>query len=376
MERQQQGLIARDLDRKMVFLTGPRQVGKTYLAKQLLAGEPKGLYLNYDHFGDRAIIQKAAWRPDTTLLVLDELHKMPGWKNFLKGIYDTRPAHLRLLVTGSARLDTFRGAGDSLAGRYFRHRLNPLSLAELGDEGTDEALEKLMVRGGFPEPYLAGANPDADRWRMQYVDGLIREDVLSFERIHDLRAMQLLLELLRHRVGSPLSLSSLAEDVHCAPNTIRKYLDILEALFIIFRVTPYHHNIARSIVKEPKVYFFDTGMVRGDEGVRFENLVAMSLLKHANAIEDYEGRPARLCYLRTKEGKEVDFALVREGEPMTLIETELAKDEVSPALAYFHGKYGFPAVQVVRFLRQERMAGGIEIRRALDFLRELRERSG
>lgn len=371
MERKQLPLIFKDLQRKMVFLTGARQVGKTHLALTLLQQAANGVYLNYDNLEDRAIITRGAWLPSTELLVLDELHKLAGWKNYLKGIFDTRPPHLKILVTGSARLDTFRSSGDSLAGRYFRHRLNPLSPAEIAgsDDGT---LDALMNRGGFPEPFLAGSDQDADRWRMQYVDGLIRTDILDFERIHDLKAMQLTLELLRRRVGSPLSITSLAQDVACAPNTIKKYLEILEALFIVFRVPPFHHNIARSLLKEPKLYFYDTGMVKGDEGLRFENLMAVNLLKHVNAIEDYEGKRASLHYLRTKEKKEVDFAVSVEGQPTSIIEAKLTENEPTPSLCYFHAKYDLPAVQVVRHLRQERMAGKITIRRALDFFRELK----
>lgn len=371
MNRLQLPLIKEDLRRKLVFLTGPRQVGKTHLALALLKESANGVYLNYDNLEDRAIITKAAWLPGTELLVLDELHKMTGWKNFIKGIFDTRPPHLKILVTGSARLDTFRASGDSLAGRYFRHRLNPLSVAEIPD-AADATINALMSRGGFPEPFLAATDEDADRWRMQYVDGLIRTDILDFERIHDLKAMQLTLELLRRRVGSPISITSLAQDVACAPNTIRKYLEILETLFIVFRVTPFHHNIARSLLKEPKLYFYDTGMVKGDAGLRFENLMAVSLLKHVNAIEDYQGKRAALHYLRTKEKKEVDFAVAIEDQPTTIIEVKLTASEPSPALRYFHAKYHLPALQVVRHLRQERMVGDITIRRALDFLRELK----
>jgi len=237
---------------------------------------------------------------------------------------------------------------------------------------TDDTLNTLMTRGGFPEPFLAETDRDADRWRMQYVDGLIRTDILDFERIHDLKAMQLTMELLRRRIGSPVSISSLAQDVACSPNTIRKYLEILEALFIVFRVTPYHHNIARSLLKEPKIYFYDTGMVKGDEGLQFENLMAVSLLKHVNAIEDYEGKRAVLHYLRTKEKKEVDFAVAVEDQQVTIVETKLSESEPAPSLRYFHEKYGLAAIQVVRHLRQEKMAGGIVMRRALDFLRELK----
>jgi hypothetical protein len=371
MNRFQLPLIEKDLLIKMVFLTGPRQVGKTHLALTLLKRYPNGVYLNYDNLKDRAIITGAAWLPAIELLVLDELHKMDGWKNFIKGIYDTRPANQKILVTGSARLEAFRQSGDSLAGRYFSHRLNPFSVAEVPDP-SEKTIDALMSRGGFPEPFLAGTDLDADRWRMQYTDGLIRTDILDFERIHDLRAMQLLLELLRNRVGSPVSTASLAQDVTCSPNTIKKYLEILESLFIVFRVTPLHHNIARSILKEPKIYFYDTGMVRGDDGPRFENMMAVCLLKHVNAIEDYRGRRAALHYLRTKEKKEVDFAIVEENQPIRIIETKLSDDRPSASLRYFHEKYGLEAVQVVRHLGQERMAGKIAIRRALNFLRELK----
>ncbi len=364
-------MVAKDLKRKMVFLSGPRQVGKTHLSLALLKRFSKGVYLNYDNPEDRAIIEKSAWLPDTELLVLDELHKMRQWKNYLKGIFDTKPPHLKILVTGSARLDTFRNSGDSLAGRYFRHRLNPLSVAEIPD--ADEAtIDALMGRGGFPEPYLSETEQDADRWRLQYSDGLIRTDILDFERIHDLRAMELVLELLRHRVGSPVSIAALARDINCAPNTIKKYLEILEALFIIFRVSPFHKNIARSLLKEPKIYFYDTGMVKVNEGCRFENLMAVSLLKHVNAIEDYEGKRATLHYLRTKEKKEVDFALAIDGLPPTIIEAKFTAAQVSPPLNYFHQKYDLPAIQVVRHLRQEYMAGEIQVRRAFNFLKELR----
>lgn len=371
MKRIQQDYITRDLDKKMVFITGPRQVGKTFLAQEISKGYRKTVYLNYDFFGDRDIIKKAGWLPDTELLIFDELHKMEGWKNYLKGVYDTRPVHLKIIVTGSARLDAFRNTGDSMAGRFFSHRLNPFSLVEISED-NENVLERLLSRGGFPEPYLAETDDEANRWRMQYVDGLIRSDILDFEKVHDFKSIQLTLEMLRHRVGSPLSFSSLARDINCSPNTIKRYIEILEALFIIFRVTPYHRNIARSLLKEPKIYFYDTGMVIGDEGVRFENLVAYSLLKHLNAIEDYEGKRAQLHYLRTKEKKEVDFALVVENSPVTLVETKLSDAAISPTLRYFQKKYQFSAVQVVKNLRQESITESIEVRRGFDFLRTLK----
>jgi len=311
MQRPQYKLILKDLSKKMVFLTGPRQVGKTNLALQIANRFPKSVYLNYDAIEDREVIRKTAWLPDTELLILDELHKMENWNNYLKGVYDTRPPQMQILVTGSARLDILRRSGDSLVGRFFRHRLNPLSLVEIPD-ATEKTLDRLTTRGGFPEPYLAEDDREADRWRLQYIDELIRVDVLDFERIHDFKSMQLTLELLRQRVGSPLSYTSLARDINCASNTIRRYVEILEALFVVFRVAPYHRNIARSLLKESKIYFYDTGMVKGNQGVCFENMVAVSLLKHLNAVEDYHGKSTALHYMRTKEKKEIDFVLVVE----------------------------------------------------------------
>jgi len=142
MERYQKRAILRDLNKKMVFLAGPRQAGKTTLAKNI-AQEFKDsfVYLNYDRLEDRKIIVKEAWLPSTELIILDEIHKMPKWKNYLKGVYDTKSSHQKILVTGSARLEIFNKVGDSLAGRYFLHRLMPLSPAEYnGPRNLDRCL--------------------------------------------------------------------------------------------------------------------------------------------------------------------------------------------------------------------------------------------
>ncbi len=370
MRRVQQDIIVKDLARKMVFITGPRQVGKTSLALAISEGFEKSLYLNYDNIDHRDIIRKAAWLPDNQLLIFDELHKMKGWKNYLKGIYDTKPSGQQILVTGSARLEAFRQSGDSLAGRFFRHRLAPFSMAEIPDS-TENDLDLLLERGGFPEPFLAESVDDARRWRLQYIDGLIRTDILDFEKIHDFRAIQLTLELLRRRVGSPVSWSSLARDVNCAPNTIKKYVGVLESLFIVFRVTPFHRNIGRSLLKEPKIYFYDTGLVLGDDGIRLENLVAVSLLKHLDWLEDSKGIRCSLKTLRTKEKKEVDFVMVEDDEPKLIVEVKLSDTGISPSLYYFHKKYNLEAAQVVKNSNIERMVEGVQLRRAQNFLKEL-----
>lgn len=370
MRRHSHDRILQDLAKKMVFVLGPRQSGKTWLCKQIGAEIKPSTYLNYDSFADREIIVAQKWHPETELLILDELHKMPDWKNFLKGVFDTKGDRLKMLVTGSARLEAFRHAGDSLAGRYFSHRLLPFSPAEV--KGQSEAtLAHFLSRGGFPEPFLADSDTDADRWRREYVNDLIRIDVLDFEKIHDFKAIQTVFELLRRRVGSPVSYTSLAEDVGISPNTVKKYISIFEDLYIIFRVTPYSNNIARSLLKEPKIYFFDNGLVAGDDGARFENLVAASLLKHIYNQNDIFGRDAELCYIRTKDGEEVDFCLVENKVPTLLIEAKFSDATLAKSLVKMHNKTKIKAMQLVRHLRNDHIQGTIEIRRGEDFLAAL-----
>jgi hypothetical protein len=367
--------IRADLGKKMVLLTGPRQVGKTTLAKDLMAGYQRPQYLNWDVSDDRRLLLDQSWSPRTDFLVLDEIHKMPNWKVYLKGVFDGRPEGQAILVTGSARLETFRQSGESLAGRYFQARLHPFSVREwvdLNDVKPDEALDRLIERGGLPEPFLATDNIEAERWRRQYFTDLVREDVLEFSRIQEVRVMRLLVELLRGRVGSPLSVASLARDLQASPNTISKYLEILEALYVIFLVRPYHHNVARAILKEPKVYFFDTGYVLGDEGIKWENACAAMLLKHCDFQQDVLGRESSLHYLRTKDGAEVDFLLCEAGEPTCLIECKHADNRPGPMLIKFAGL--FPqaqTIQLVRELRQEEYRRPVSILSGAKWLAEL-----
>jgi uncharacterized protein len=371
MQRAQTAKIILDLKKKMVFVVGPRQVGKTWLAKEIGKTIPKSIYLNYDRSEDREIIRNESWPKKTPLLIFDELHKMKNWKNYLKGIFDTKEEGQKILVTGSARLNTFRQSGDSLAGRYFVHRLLPFSLAETKESKFKKNIERFMNRGGFPEPFLADDDQEAERWRRQYFDGLVRTDILDFETVHDFRAVQMVLELLRKRVGSPISYSSIAEDVQVSPATVKKYIEIFEELFIVFRVAPYSRNIARSILKEPKIYFFDNGLVQGDEGAKLENLTALCLLKHSLGKEDQTGKQCALYYLRTKTGQEVDFALAENNKIIEIIEVKLSDSNPTKNLVYFSNKYNYKGVQAVKELKREKSIGYIDVVSAENFLENL-----
>jgi predicted AAA+ superfamily ATPase len=371
MERYQKKAILRDLQKKMVLLAGPRQAGKTTLSKAIAQEFGSSTYLSYDSSTDRNVILKEAWLPSTELIILDEIHKMRKWKNYLKGVYDTKQPHQKILVTGSARLEIFNKVGDSLAGRYFLHRLMPLSPSECDKVGVDYTIDRFLERGSFPEPFLDEEAVDAERWRLQYTDSLLRIDVLEFDNIQNLNAIRLVFELLREQVASPVSYKSIAEDIGISPHTVKKYIEILEALYVIFRVTPFSQNIARSLLKEPKIYFFDTGLVKGDNGVKFENFVATCLLKHVYSKIDYKAENYSLKYLQTKERHEVDFALVRDKKIEKMIEVKHADHQIHPGLSYFHKKYRIPACQIVKELKRERVENGIEIVQGLNFLKTL-----
>lgn len=329
MDRYLSDFIKKDLDNKLVLLAGPRQVGKTWLSKALFPAS-KYAYLNFDRNADRKIIKGEAWSRDSELVILDEIHKMKHWKSWVKGIYDTEGVRPRLLLTGSARLDvTRRGGQESLAGRHHLHRLHPLSVRELSLKySAQDAFDRLMIRGGFPEPFFAENDTDADRWRLSHLDSMLREDLRDLVVIQDIKSLEYLVDRLASQVGSPISYQSLAEDVGVSAPTIKRWISVLESFYVIFTVLPWTRKVKGSLLKQPKVYFFDTARIPENlEAARFENLVASHLLKHQQFLEDTRGVRGSLHYLRNKRGLEIDFLLVEKSQPTLMVECKLTTSD-------------------------------------------------
>jgi uncharacterized protein len=369
MERARKNALIRDLDTKVVLLSGPRQVGKTYLSKKLFSNF---VYLNFDSQADRKIIREMSWPRDVDLVIFDELHKMKKWKSWIKGIYDTEGVRPRLLVTGSARMDTFKKGGDSLAGRHFLHRLHPFTVAELKAEIAPSAsTERILKCGGFPEPFLSNDVEFAKRWRGIHHEKIIREDLLDLENVRQLKQFEILTDLLSERVGSPVSFNSLARDLEVSPHTVKKWISILESLFVVFIVPPYSKNIARSILKEPKIFFFDTGRVSNGDAAKIENIVATALLSKINAGADLRGEKGNLYYVRDKEKREVDFLTVIDKKNIDLVEVKLSDDQISKSLLGFQKVLSAKsAVQVVYTLKKEMQFGDVKVRDLAGWLGE------
>ena len=363
--------IRADLEKKIVLLTGPRQCGKTTLSKMLSDNFD---YLNFDNPEHREGLSERSWDRSRDLIIFDELHKLRNWKSWLKGVYDTEGLRPRIIVTGSAKLDTYRKVGDSLAGRFFQFRLHPLDLKEIKEMENPSDLQAVLYRlletGGFPEPYFEGTQQFYNRWKRSHLDIILKQDMIAIENVREITIIETLIQLLRKRVGSPISYASLAEDLQCSDKTVKRYLTILESMYIIFAVMPFHKNVARSILKAPKYYFYDTGQVIGNSGIRLENLTACALLKEIHYREDCYGDTAGLHYVKTKDNKEIDFLVARDDSPTLLVEVKWADQAISPNFSLF-AKY-FPKtrkVQIVGDLKREKTyPDGNEIRSAANWL--------
>lgn len=374
MKRYLEKYIQEDLDKKIILLTGPRQTGKTTLSKMLNNNFD---YFNFDNLDDRLSLQEKSWDRSKDLVIFDELHKLKNWKSWLKGVYDTEGIPPSLLVTGSAKLDTYRKVGDSLAGRFFQFRMHPLDLKEIkmfiNPENLEAELDKLLEIGGFPEPFLNGTNRFYNRWKRSHLDIILKQDLIDLENVQQIIQIETLIQLLKNRVGSPVSYSSLARDLQCSDKTVKRWLTILENMYIIFKVPPFHKNIARAIQKAPKFYFYDTGQVIGDPGIKLENTIACAIQKEIHFREDCFGEEKKIYYLRNKDGKEIDFCTTANDSPSLMVEVKWKDETLSSNFEIF--KKFFPQikmVQVTKELRKEKtFPNGVEIRTAHKWLADL-----
>ena len=376
--------IIEDLKDKMVFVGGPRQVGKTTLCRNLIAAHFKNhAYFNWDNRRDRKSVMASSWPGDAELLIFDEVHKYRHWKSLIKGEYDKLKEIYKFLVTGSARLDLYRRGGDSLQGRYHYYRLHPFTLAEIegisnkvsirgklpvGKAYYRETLDKLDAFGGFPEPFMKQSRRQLRRWHNEKIDRMFREDILDVEAIRDIGNMKLLSDILPLRVGSLLSLNTIREDLGVSFRAVAHWMDILEAFYYHFRIYPFSAKRIRSLKKEPKLYLWDWSEVE-DEAARFENLVASHLLKLVHFVTDYEGYKSELYFLRDVDKREVDFLVTIGGKPWFAVEVKLNDTSLSPHLLYFKERLSIPyAYQVVKKTAVDRIEKEARIISAGKFL--------
>ena len=362
---------------KIALLSGPRQCGKTTLAKMFLAQRGSGVYGNWDEPKFRrtwlkdpgSLLTENRRDGDPPLLVLDEIHKARGWKRSLKGLYDTLDRPADIVVTGSARLNVYKKGGDSLLGRAFHFRMHPFSLAELvrSDDVNTPArtlqalsaprtsfsskrqatFEALVRFGGFPEPFLRTDSAYAELWRRSRTEKVIHEDLRDLSRIPELSRIEMLASLLPERVASPLSYTSLREDLEVSIDTVRRWLAMLNELYYLFLVRPFTKRVARSLQKEAKLYLWDWSEVE-EAGPRFENLVAGHLLKACDYWTDTGQGDFALHSLRNKEKEEVDFLVTSKGKPWLLVESKLSDPQPSPHFKKFLRYFpDTPALQIV-----------------------------
>jgi uncharacterized protein len=344
--------VWQDLQKKMVLLCGPRQSGKTMLAKELCrkaGSDLKQWYLNWDSQAHRERIMAETFPEGKGLLVLDEVHKYRRWRQTVKGLFDTRGNDVKILVTGSARLDHYRRGGDSLQGRYHFLRLLPFSAAELGTPGKD-CIRDLMRFGPFPEPFLSGSETEARRWSREYRSLVIREDLRDLERVVDIDIIDRLAIRLPQLVGAPLSINALREDLQVAHHSVARWITMLENMYVLFRVYPFGSPQIRAVKKEAKQYHFDWTTVP-DEGARFENLIGFHLLKWCWHRQDCDGFDTELRYFRDTDKREVDFVIVENGRPVRCVECKVSRRDINPALNYF--KRRFPSVDAVQVCLEE-----------------------
>ncbi|MBN1840976.1 MAG: ATP-binding protein [Deltaproteobacteria bacterium] len=361
-----------DLKSKMVFIGGPRQVGKTTFALSFLPdpNEKHPAYLNWDDVIDRKSLLKGELPPNEKCVVLDEIHKFARWRNLIKGFYDKNRSEIAFIITGSARLDYYSKGGDSLQGRYHYYRLHPFSLLELNPDPTKGDLDSLMKFGGFPEPYIKGEERFWRRWQRERIQRVIYEDIRDLETVREISLLELLAEELPSRIGSPLSVKQLRELLQVAHETVERWLKIFERMYYCFRIAPYGPPKIRAVKKEQKLYLWDWSRIP-ESGPRFENFVAAQLLKYCHFLEDTEGFHMDLRFLRDTDKREADFVVLKEGIPLFAVECKSGEKNINPSLYYFMERTRIPKFYQVHTGNKDYEKRGIRVLPAHRFCKEL-----
>jgi len=336
--------VEADLKDKMVFIGGPRQVGKTTFALVLLDGdqsESSPAYLNWDVLADRENIMAGRIPPGQPRVILDEIHKYARWRNLVKGLFDKNKSSVSFVVTGSARLDYYRKGGDSLQGRYHYYRLHPFSVMECDAHPGKPIVEQLLKFGGFPEPFLKGTERFQRRWMREQSNRILHEDLRDLEHVREVTLLELLLQHLPACVGSPLSVNSLSKLLQVAHESVEHWLAIFDRLYLSYRIGPFGSKRIRAVRKEKKLYFWDWARVE-NPGARFENMVACHLLKYCHFMEDTQGYSMELRYIRDTDKREIDFVVMRDGQAEFAVECKSGDRDAAPACRYFRERTDIP----------------------------------
>ena len=354
--------VNEDLETRMVFVGGPRQVGKTTFALNFLTepSEKHAAYLNWDDISVRMDLLKGELPGGEKLIVLDEIHKFSGWRNLVKGFYDTNRSERSFIITGSARLDYYRKGGDSLQGRYHYYRLHPFSMAELNTEPTPKEFDLLFKFGGFPEPCLRGEEKFWRRWQRERLQRVIYDDIRDLENVKEISLLELLARELPNRVGAPLSVKNLKELLQVAHETVDRWIDIFERMYYCFRISPYGPRNVRAVKKEKKLYLWDWSIIP-EHGPKFENFIASHLLKYCHYVEDTEGFKMDLKFLRDTDKREVDFLVLKDEKPIFAVECKTGEKTINPALFYFLERTHIPKFYQVHSGEKDYEKNGVRV---------------
>lgn len=354
------------IEKKMVFIGGPRQVGKTTLSLQFIkpSNPENNQYINWDRIADRKLILNDQIPLNKKIVILDEIHKYKNWRSLVKGLYDKHKESNQFIVTGSARLDYFRKGGDSLLGRYRYFRLHPFSLPEISKNPNQSDLKNLLKFGGFPEPLFSQSENEHRIWQNERVNKVVSEDLRDLQNVKEISLLMLLAEILPSKVGSPLSLQNLSEDLQVSQPTVQKWVDLFSHLYYCYQIAPFGSPKIRAVKKLQKLYMWDWSQVV-DDGPRFENLVASHLLKYCHYIYDTTGYQMELRYLRDTDGREIDFVVLKDKKPIFAVECKTGEKQLSKHIAYFKERTTIPAFYQVHM--QSKDYGSDKTGRVLPF---------